>query len=167
MPDAALLWPVVRALLLLASANVAPLAAKKVFGDRAAWPLDGGLRLPLDGRPLLGASKTVRGALSAVAACAAAGAVIGPGAAAGALCGAAAMLGDALSSFTKRRLGVPTSGHAWGLDQVPEALLPLVLLHDALGLAAWQVAAAGAGFLVLEPPLARLWHALGWRDQPW
>ena len=37
--------------------------------------------------------------------------------------GGGAMLGDALSSFIKRRMGAAPSSRATGLDQIPEALL--------------------------------------------
>jgi CDP-2,3-bis-(O-geranylgeranyl)-sn-glycerol synthase len=159
-------WTALRLLLLLAVANTAPLVAKRLFGARWTTPLDAGLRF-LDGRPLLGASKTVRGLVAATLATALAAPLLGLPAATGAVLGLGAMLGDALASFTKRRLGTPPSGRATGLDQIPEALLPLLLLQRTLDLDLLQIAGVTLAFFVLEIPLARLAHRLGLRDQPY
>jgi CDP-2,3-bis-(O-geranylgeranyl)-sn-glycerol synthase len=160
------LWMALRLLLLLAVANTAPLVAKRLFGARWSTPLDGGLRF-LDGRPLLGASKTVRGLVAATLASALAAPLLGLPAAIGAVLGVGAMLGDALASFTKRRLGTPPSGRATGLDQIPEALLPLLLLEATLDLGLLHIAAITLTFFVLEIPLAWLAHRLRLRDQPY
>lgn len=85
----------------------------------------------------------------------------------GALIGAGAMLGDALSSFIKRRLGSAPSSRATGLDQIPEAMLPLLAVQSTLGLTLWQIAAITIAFFLLEIPLARLFHRLGLRDRPY
>jgi len=120
-----------------------------------------------DGRPLLGPSKTVRGVVVAVVACMLCAPVLGLPVAAGALTGAAAMAGDALSSFVKRRLAIEPSGQAFGLDQIPEALLPLLAVQGLLNLSWLQVAAVTAAFFLLEVPVARLAHRLGLRDRPY
>ena len=78
-----------------------------------------------------------------------------------------AMVGDALSSFIKRRLDIPSSGKATGIDQIPEALLPLLAVHGVLGLSLLQVAAITALFFALEIPLARLFFRFGMRDRPY
>lgn len=155
-----------RLLLLLAAANVAPIAGKRLLGTRAAWPVDGGLRF-VDGRPLLGASKTWRGLLLGTAAAALLAPLLGFTAAAGAMAGLSSLAGDLLASFTKRRLGVPSSGRAFGLDQVPEALLPLLVLRETLGLSWPVVAGVTLAFLLLETPAARLSFRLGLRDRPY
>jgi CDP-2,3-bis-(O-geranylgeranyl)-sn-glycerol synthase len=80
--------------------------------------------------------------------------------------GAGAMLGDALSSFIKRRMGTAPSTRATGLDQIPEALVPLLFLQETLGLAWTQIAAITTVFFLLEIPLAWLSHRCGLRDQP-
>ena len=160
------LWLGVRLLVLLGAVNAAPIVAKRLLGARWAWPLDGGLHF-VDGRRLLGSSKTVRGLVAAVAAGALGSVLLGLPAGAGATVGAAAMAGDALSSFVKRRLGVAPSGRATGLDQVPEALLPLVVVRDVLGLDWLHVVVVTAAFVALEIPLARWAHRLGLRDQPY
>lgn len=160
------LWLGIRLLLLLGVANSAPIGATRLFGARWAVPLDGGLRF-IDGRPLLGRSKTVRGLAVSVAACALCAPLLGFPVAAGALIGAAAMAGDALSSFIKRRLAIEPSGQAFGLDQIPEALLPLLAVQGMLALSALEVAAITTAFLLLEIPLARLSYRLGLRERPY
>ncbi|MFZ2387672.1 MAG: CDP-archaeol synthase [Polaromonas sp.] len=159
-------WLGVRLLLLLAVANSAPIVATKGFGTRWNAPLDAGWRF-VDGRPLLGPSKTVRGLVAAVAGTAVAAALMGFSFGIGAVLGALAMLGDALSSFVKRRLNVMSGGRATGIDQIPEALLPLLVLSGELGLSLPEVAAITLAFFVLEIPLARLSFRFGLRDRPY
>lgn len=160
------IWTSFRLLLLLGVANTAPLVAKRLFGPRWPAPLDGGL-IFFDGRPLLGSSKTIRGLVAAVTATALGALLLGVPVTVGALLGGGAMLGDAIASFIKRRLGVAPSGRATGLDQIPEALLPLLMLNAVLGLTFVQIVAITLAFLVLEIPLAWMSHRLGLRDQPY
>src|SRR5512137_1303973 len=129
------IWLGLRLLLLLGVANSAPIAARRLLGDRWAAPLDGGLNF-IDGRPLLGPGKTIRGVAAAVVATALAAWALGLSPPVGALLGAVSMAGDALASFVKRRLGVAPSGRATGLDQVPESLLPLLAVQGMLDLSA-------------------------------
>jgi CDP-2,3-bis-(O-geranylgeranyl)-sn-glycerol synthase len=161
-----ILWPALRVLLLLAVANGAPIIVKRLVGRRWDWPLDGGLRF-VDGRALLGASKTVRGVVAAVVSTAVGGAVLGLPWGLGAWIGALSMVGDVLSSFIKRRVGVPPSGRAMGLDQIPEALLPAWVLHGPLGLTLGDVVAVTLAFFLLEMPLAWLFFKLRLRDRPY
>jgi CDP-2,3-bis-(O-geranylgeranyl)-sn-glycerol synthase len=77
------------------------------------------------------------------------------------------MAGDAFSSFVKRRLAIEPSGRAFGIDQIPESLLPLLVLKAVLDISLAQVAAITAAFVLLEVPLAWLTHRLGLRDQPY
>lgn len=159
-------WLGLRLLALLTVANTMPILLKRVLGARGAWPLDAGMVLR-DGRPLLGPSKTWRGLAGATAGAALAAPLLGFQAATGAIAGFAAMLGDALSSFAKRRLGVPTSGRSFGLDQVPEALLPLLVLRQSWDLPWSVVAGVTLAFLLLETPAAWLSHRFGLRDRPY
>ncbi len=153
-------------LVLLAVANTAPLLAKRALRDRLAWPLDGGLRF-FDGRPLFGASKTLRGIVLSLVATAAAGALVGLDWRIGALVAAAAMAGDLLSSFVKRRLARPPSSRATGLDQIPESLLPLLACRAALPLSVADIAVLVALFFVGEVVFSRLFYRLGLRDHPY
>ena len=160
------IWLGIRLLLLLAVANSAPLLAKRWFGLRFSGPLDGGL-IFFDGRPLLGSSKTIRGLIAALAATSLGAILMSMPATVGALVGAGAMLGDAIASFIKRRLGAEPSSRATGLDQVPEALLPLLVVKSFLGITLAQIAVITLLFFVLEMPLAWLFHRLGLRDRPY
>jgi hypothetical protein len=160
------LWVSLRLLALLGAANIAPIAAKRLLGARWSAPLDGGWRFS-DGQPLLGPSKTARGLVSAVVVAAVAAVPLGFPPRLGAEIGALAMLGDMLASFVKRRLRIPSSGRATGIDQIPEALLPLLIIRGELGLAWLQIAAITLAFFALELPLSRLGFWLGLRDRPY
>lgn len=46
--------------ILLGFANGAPIIVRNLLGDRFRWPIDANLKL-VDGHPLFGPSKTVRG----------------------------------------------------------------------------------------------------------
>ncbi len=156
----------VRLLLLLSVANTAPIVATRLLGIRWGLPLDAGWNF-IDGRPLLGSSKTVRGFVSAIVCAAIAAALLGFSLGLGAKVGTFAMLGDAVSSFMKRRLGITPSGRALGIDQIPESLLPLIMVRGPLNLSLLQIAAITAAFVALEMPLARLLFRLGLRDRPY
>lgn len=156
----------IKLLFLLMVANGAPIVLHKLLGARYAWPVDGGVRLA-DGRPLLGPSKTWRGLAAALLLTGMAAALLGWPWALGMVFGGAAMLGDLLSSFLKRRLGVPSSGMALGLDQVPEAWLPLLAVGPELALDASHIAGLVLAFLLLELVLSRVLYALRLRDRPY
>ena len=153
-------------LILLLAANGTPVLGKRLLGSRLAAPLDGGRKF-FDGRPLLGPSKTVRGLALSVLATALAAHLLGLAWTLGLGFAAASMAGDAFSSFVKRRLNVPSSGQALVLDQVPEALLPLWLYRDALGLDGWQIVTLVALFSVGELLLSRVMFSLGIRERPY
>ena len=143
--------------LLLVIANAVPLLVGIVLGRRFDAPLDGGLRLA-DSRPLLGASKTVRGLIASLVATTLAAPLLGLPPAQGAEFALLAMLGDLLSSFTKRRLGIATSRSAPLLDQLPESLLPLLVLQPELGASGTEILAAVLIFVVID------WLYSWWRD---
>jgi hypothetical protein len=153
-------------LFLLMVANGAPILLHRWLGRRGGWPVDGGLQF-VDRRPLFGPSKTYRGVLAAVLATGAAAIPIGLPWRIGLLIGGCAMLGDLLSSFLKRRLGLPSSAMALGLDQVPESLLPLLAVRGELALAFGQIAALVFIFLALELVLSRILYRLHIRNQPY
>jgi CDP-2,3-bis-(O-geranylgeranyl)-sn-glycerol synthase len=160
------LWLLTQLLLLLGIANGTPVFATRLLRERFAWPLDGGLRF-LDGRPLLGPSKTVRGLVLALLMTTLLAPLLALDWTIGLTVGACAMLGDVVSSFCKRRLGRPASSQALGLDQIPESLLPLLGVQHRLGLQAWDIGLLIGAFVALELLLSRLLHRLGIRDQPY
>jgi hypothetical protein len=153
-------------LILLAVANGTPVAAKLILGEAFARPLDGGAHF-VDGRPWFGPSKTIRGILLAVPATMAAAVLIGLGFVVGALAGTVAMAGDLCSSFVKRRLNLPSSSMAIGLDQIPESLFPLLACRLLLPLSLLDIAAATALFVVGELVLSRILFRLRLRDRPY
>lgn len=157
---------ILQLLLLLGVANGTPIFAHKLFGKHFDAPLDGGLRF-LDGRPLFGPSKTVRGMLLSIACTALAAPLLGFEWVIGAGLAAASMLGDLLASFSKRRLGLRVHSQAFGLDQIPESLLPLLLLKAQLGLGAGDIAVLVAVFIMLELLLSRLMFKMHLRDRPY
>jgi hypothetical protein len=77
--------------------------------------------------------------LVSVALTTAAAPVPGLEAATGALVGSMAMAGDLFSSFVKRRLNVTPSSRITGLDQIPEALFPLLACQAYLSLTALNI----------------------------
>jgi hypothetical protein len=143
------LVPVFKLLLLLALANGTPIAAKKIFGSRFSFPLDAGAKFP-DGRPLLGPSKTIRGILASITVTTASAPLLGLDPAVGATAAVAAMAGDLVSSFLKRRLNFPPSSQALVLDQLPESLFPMLACRNALSLTAADIVFGVVIFFISE-----------------
>ena len=152
--------------LLLLVANGAPIIAHKLLGECCAWPVDGQRRFR-DGRPWLGPSKTWRGIVAALAVTPLAALLLTLPWWFGALFALATLLGDLLSSFSKRRLGIESMGRATGLDQIPEALLPLLLAQWLLGMSALSVAIGVALFFILEHLLSIILYRLHIRTRPY
>ncbi len=142
-------------LLLLVTANGAPVVASALLGKRWAWPLDGNSRFT-DQRPLLGASKTLRGLATAIVATTIVAVLLGMTWLEGASFGLLAMLGDLCSSFIKRRLGLPSSQSVPLLDQLPESVLPIWMLQSVLGPTVIEMLAAVGAFIVIDLLSSRL-----------
>lgn len=157
---------VAQLLILVILANGAPVIAKKLLGGRFAQPLDGDARF-FDGRPLFGRSKTLRGILVALIAAAAGAPIIGIDWHVGLVVGATAMAGDLVSSFVKRRMGREPSSRVVGLDQIPEALFPMLAGAGIYGLSVADVVAGVALFFVGEVVLSRVLYRLRLRDRPY
>src|SRR3954468_18605315 len=157
---------VLQLLILLMLANGTPLIAKKMIGDYYSYPLDGNLTFA-DGRPVLGRSKTIRGVVLAVLVTTAGASLIGLGWRIGLLVGSFAMAGDLFSSFCKRRLGLPSSSRASGLDQIPESLLPLLACRSALSLSLVDIAVGVVIFLLGGIVLSRILFRFHLRDRPY
>jgi hypothetical protein len=156
----------IKILLLLFACNGAPIILHKLLDQRFDVPVDFG-QVWRDGKPLLGPSKTWRGIAGALLAGAAASFLLGLGTYTGLAVGALSMAGDLFSSFLKRRLGVPPSGMALGLDQIPEAIFPLLWLKAELYLGHLHVIGLAAVFLVLELAISRVLYWLNIRRQPY
>lgn len=155
-----------RILILLAVANGAPVVAKRIWGPRMAWPVDGGARF-WDGRRIFGCSKTVRGIAASLVTTAAAAHFLGMPWGSGAVFAALAMVGDLFSSFLKRRMGRAPSARATGLDQGPESILPTLYAAAVMKLTLWDGVAAVAVFFAGALLLSKILYALNIRDQPY
>jgi CDP-diglyceride synthetase len=157
---------ILRLLMLLVLANGVPLAARTLLGDWWSSPIDGNRRF-VDGRPIFGRAKTVRGTVLAILATSAAAPLIGLEWRVGPFVGCLAMAGDLFSSFCKRRLGLPPSSPALGLDQIPEVLFPLLACRAVLALTTTEIALIVAIFFTGEVLLSRLLYAFRLRDRPY
>ena len=134
-------------LILLSLANASPVIAKLILDGAYATPIDGNTRF-IDGWPLFGASKTIRGVVISLVMTALAAPLIGLQFKFGLLVAAAAMVGDLLSSFfLKRRFGFAPSSKATGLDQIPKSLFPLLACRSAFELTAIDIAVGCVIFL--------------------
>jgi CDP-archaeol synthase len=157
---------IVPLLFLLMLANGTPLVVSKIFGGRLAYPVDGAHAF-IDGQPVFGPAKTLRGIVCAILVTMAGAAAVGLGWRIGLMVGALAMVGDLFSSFLKRRLGRSSSSPIVGVDQVPEALFPLLACVGPLSLTAADVAIGVAIFFVGELVLSRVLYAFDLRDRPY
>jgi CDP-diglyceride synthetase len=157
---------ILQVLLLLALANGTPILAKDILGDRFAIPIDGGAKF-VDGRPIFGSSKTIRGIFLAILVTSVIAPRIGIHWKIGALAASVAMAGDLFSSFLKRRFNLPAGGKATGLDQVPESLLPLLACRSVLMLTPLDIVAGVVIFFIGELLLSRLFYHFHLRDRPY
>jgi CDP-2,3-bis-(O-geranylgeranyl)-sn-glycerol synthase len=142
------------ALSLLIAANAGAWLVSRLLGDRWAAPMDFGMLAP-DGQPLLGSHKTWRGFAGGVLASGVVSWAWGLGVWTGLGVAALSLVGDALSSALKRRLRLAPGREIPLLDQVPEALLPLVAFRRALGLDPVGTAIVVVTFVVLDVASAR------------
>ena len=152
-------------LALLTLANGTPVIAKKLMGPFLNQPLDGGA-LFVDGQPLFGPSKTIRGIILSILITTGFAPVVAFDWKIGLMSATMAMVGDLLSSFLKRRVGFQPSSRATGLDQIPECLFPALACRSMVGFTAIDIAAVVVIFFVGEIVLSRLlfkWHI---RERP-
>jgi CDP-diglyceride synthetase len=153
-------------LLLLITANGAPIVARFIMKDRWNTPLDGGMTF-MDGRPVLGKSKTYRGMAFSLVGTVLAAEVLGMPWEIGLMVGGLAMTGDCLSSFIKRRVGYDSGAMALGLDQIPESLFPLLGVWGSLSLSAGGIMATVAAFMAVDLIVSPFLYKLGIREQPY
>ena len=114
-------------LILIWLINFVPPLLAQILEARWNRPVDGGY-LFLDGRLLFGKHKTIRGVLAGITSGGVFGLVLGFPLWLGLGAGFLSMFGDLLSSFFKRRLSFLNGETVPALDQVPEGLLPFVLI---------------------------------------
>jgi CDP-2,3-bis-(O-geranylgeranyl)-sn-glycerol synthase len=142
---------------LILLANGLPALLGLLMGTAKA--LDGGRTLA-DGRPLLGPSKTWRGLVAALVGTTLGGLALGLRWTLGLKVATGAMLGDLAASFIKRRLGYPASASVPLLDQIPEALLPTLLVKAERALAWPDVVLVTLAFVVADLGLTPLGRRL-------
>ncbi len=153
-------------LILIGIANGVPVVLMKIIGCRLSTPLDLDRNF-FDGRPVFGPSKTIVGIISSVAVTALCSPLLGFSWIFGLWISVAAMLGDLFSSFLKRRLGMPSSSMALGIDQIPESLFPMLVGKYFFGLTWLSVAYVVAMFFVLAIVASRMLHKLNIRKVPY
>lgn len=147
-------------MILLVSANGAPVLARRFLKHRYAYPLDAGYQLS-DGHRLFGRSKTWRGLLASVIVVSIVAILLGFNPIMGGLFALLTMLGDLFASFCKRRLGKTESSRARGFDTVPESFLPAWALQEALSLSYPDIGLIVLLFFMLEEfvsPVLYKWH---------
>lgn len=150
-------------------ANATPVVAVKLF--RRTHPLDFGMHF-FDGRRLLGDSKTIEGFVSGFAAGLLTGhllsllGMLSIGEAA--VLSLGTMLGDAVGSFIKRRLGLPSGARAPLLDQLSFLVVALALYSLTYGFVEVPVVTI---LLLITPPLHLatnvIAYKLGLKSKPW
>jgi CDP-2,3-bis-(O-geranylgeranyl)-sn-glycerol synthase len=157
---------ILKLLILVTVANGTPVIIKKLLGQDLDLALDGGLKF-FDGRRVFGPTKTVRGVVSALLATSLCAMLMELEWFIGAVIGSVAMAGDLFSSFIKRRLNMPPSSMALGLDQVPESLLPLLVVQSLLPLTVMDIVAVVVIFSIGQLVLSRILYKLHIRDRPY
>ena len=136
--------------------NLLPPLASLALGDRLAKPVDHGLSW-FDGRPLFGPHKTIRGILASLLGGALTFPLLGISWQAATYAATLLMLGDLLSSFIKRRLGMASGESVFGLDQIFEAGLPALYLASRMQAPLWSAPLALVIFVPVAHTGARFW----------
>jgi predicted MPP superfamily phosphohydrolase len=145
--------------------NLLPPLASLICKDRFSRPLDGG-RLWLDGRPVFGPHKTVRGVLTSIIGGTAVFHLFNMPWWATAAAAVLAMTGDLLSSFIKRRFSLGSGANVVVLDQIFEALFPACFFFFHLDLALWQLLAVLGCFIPFALLGAAIWSFITYRPSP-
>ena len=153
-------------LVLLIVANGTPILIRRIMGSRLNFPVDAHKNW-IDQRPLLGSSKTWRGLISSIAVTTVAGLLLSFHWSIGFIIAAGAMAGDLLSSFIKRRIGIATHDMAIVIDQVPESLVPLLLVAGTLSLTGMEILVLTFAFFIIELLLSKILYRLHIRNRPY
>jgi CDP-2,3-bis-(O-geranylgeranyl)-sn-glycerol synthase len=152
-------------LILLVVANGSAVVAKKLLGVAFGRPLDGGA-LFVDGEPIFGPSKTIRGVVVSLLGTSICAELMGLGWQIGSLIAVFAIAGDLFSSFVKRRLRLASSSMAIGLDHIPESLFPLLASRLLLPLSTLDIVVGVTIFVVGALILSPLLFKMNLRDEP-
>ena len=153
-------------LLLLGVANTSPIVARHLFRERCSWPIDFN-RSFFDKRPILGKHKTWRGFFSSLLLTSLVGPMLGIKMEFSFWLAFFSMLGDMISSFVKRRLSLQSGSRCLGIDQVIEALLPVLTMRKALSLSWLDCFLIVLLFSVLDIVLSPILYKVGFRRNPY
>ena len=153
-------------LLLIIIANGTPILIRVLLNDSFKLAVDFGQKLP-DNKPIFGPSKTWRGIFSALAVTTIAAWLTGFSPYTGLMIAIYAVSGDLISSFIKRRLGMPASSMAPLLDQVPESLLPAYMMRQVFNLDISSVMLLVLIFIITELTLSHIFYKVGLRRRPY
>lgn len=153
-------------LFLIIVANGSPIIGRWIMNGYWEMPIDGGVVF-IDGRPILGTSKTYRGVGCSLVGTLLAGALVGLSWKISLMVSLLAMMGDCLSSFVKRRLGYPSEAKALWLDQIPESLFPMLGVWNVLNLSALGLGLTVAIFVVAEQVFSSIGYKLHIRKHPY
>lgn len=153
-------------LFMLFIANGVPVIVKDLLGKKLSYPIDCNLRF-IDGRPFFGKSKTFRGLITAVIVTMATAPLMGFDWSTGLIIGIAAMTGDLLSSFIKRRINKPPSSQTLGLDQIPESFFPLLACKSILDLDWMTIVIVVTAFFTGSIILSHVLYKLHIRERPY
>ncbi len=158
--------PFIDLLVLILIANGTPVVARRLLRGRFNQPLDFSYNLP-DGQRLLGSSKTWRGLSSSLMFTAWCAMIMGYPLQVGFFTALFSLTGDMFSSFVKRRLGRPSTSMFLLLDQIPESLLPALMMAAAFSLNVPDILLLVVLFIPIELALSRLMFRLGVRQKPY
>jgi len=153
-------------LVLIIIANGAPILIRWLLNNRFNLAVDFGKKLP-DDNQLFGSSKTWRGIIAALLATAIAAWLLNYSPVTGLLIASYAVLGDLVSSFIKRRLSMPSSSMAPLLDQVPESLLPALMMRHTFKLDLLSIIELVLAFIIIEFVLSHIFYKWGLRKKPY
>lgn len=153
-------------LLLIIIANGAPILMRVLLNDRYDLAVDFGKDF-FDNKRVLGASKTWRGIIAALVATSLVSWLLEYSAQTGFLIAMYAVLGDLSSSFIKRRLAKPPSSMFPLLDQIPESLLPAIMMKATFGLSSMSVFLLVVTFIIVELMLSQTLYKWGIRKRPY
>lgn len=156
---------VCRVVLFLFWVNSLPPIVSVIVGERYGRAVDGGF-LWFDGRPLFGSHKTIRGVAAGVAGGTLAFFLLGEAWWVAGIAALLVMTGDLVSSFIKRRLAFDSGDEVVVLDQLIEALLPLLFINQYLLLDRKQHVLIIVLFITIAYWSSRLWLHITGRPLP-
>ena len=152
-------------LLLLGVANISPIVARHLFKERFSLPVDFNKSF-FDKRPILGTHKTWRGLFSSLLVTSLAGPMFGIRTEVAFWLAFWSMLGDLTSSFIKRRLALKSGARCVGVDQIIEALLPVLIMRKTLSISWLDCILIVLLFTFFDIVLSPILYRVGFRRNP-